>query len=105
MMFHGADSLPGFTISPVRDNHDGSYLAMETSTAKGRVSLKASVDGKNIGKTLVISVEAVTQIYSSTIPCTRLRLPIDSASLRLYKGFPTRYNKFGQVQTMILLRL
>lgn len=60
VMFHGADSLPGFTISSVRDNHDGSYLAMAASTAKGRVSLKASVDGKSIGKTVVISVGAVT---------------------------------------------
>ncbi|MFT8211951.1 MAG: Ig-like domain-containing protein [Symbiopectobacterium sp.] len=59
VMFHGADSLPGFAITPVRDNNDGSYQTRATSMAKGKVSLKAIVEGKTIGKGVILSVGAV----------------------------------------------
>lgn len=59
VVFHGAASLPGFSITPTRDNQDGSYQARATSVEKGRVSLNASVEGKSIGSTVVISVGAV----------------------------------------------
>ncbi|MCW2483772.1 Ig-like domain-containing protein, partial [Candidatus Symbiopectobacterium sp. NZEC135] len=42
VVFHGAASLPGFSITPTRDNQDGSYQARATSVEKGRVSLNAS---------------------------------------------------------------
>lgn len=58
VVFHGAESLSGFMITPVRDNNDGSYQASVTSMEKGRISLKASVEGKTIGSTVVISVGA-----------------------------------------------
>lgn len=57
--FHGAESLSGFTITPTHDNNDGSYQARALSMEKGRVSLKASVEGKTIGSAVVISVGAV----------------------------------------------
>ncbi|MCW2481709.1 inverse autotransporter beta domain-containing protein [Candidatus Symbiopectobacterium sp. NZEC135] len=58
VVFHGAESLSGFTITPAHDNNDGSYQANATSMEKGRVSLNASVEGKTIGSAVVISVGA-----------------------------------------------
>lgn len=60
VVLQGAESLSGFAVTPVRDNHDGSYQARATSMEKGRVSLTASLEGKTIGSAVVISVGATT---------------------------------------------
>lgn len=54
----GANNLPGFTLSEVIDNKDGSYQAKGTSKSTGKVTLGAVVEGKTIGSDILLTVGA-----------------------------------------------
>ncbi len=56
----GASALPGFTVSKVVDLKDGTYISEAISTAKGKVTLSASSEGKKIGSSIDVVVGAVT---------------------------------------------
>lgn len=56
----GAAALPGFKVSTMVDNKDGSYHATATSTDKGQVTLTATVDKQKVGSTVQITVGAMT---------------------------------------------
>lgn len=56
----GGSALSGFNLSKVVDNKDGSYTSEATSTAKGKVTLSASSEGKKIGSPIDVVVGAVT---------------------------------------------
>lgn len=56
----GASALPGFKVSKVTDQKDGTYSSEAISTAKGKVTLSASSGGKQIGPSIDVVVGAVT---------------------------------------------
>lgn len=56
----GGSALSGFNLSKVVDNKDGTYTSEATSTSKGKVTLSASSEGKQIGSPIDVVVGAVT---------------------------------------------
>lgn len=60
LTIEGADSLAGFSLSAVKDLQNGLYKATATATTKGQVTLRARVEGNNVGNPVTVTVGAIT---------------------------------------------
>ncbi|WP_261640381.1 Ig-like domain-containing protein [Erwinia mallotivora] len=59
VVLKGADSLPGFELSAVKDLGEGHYVATATATTKGEVTISAQVDNKTVGNAVTVTVGAI----------------------------------------------